>query len=214
MCHDGTVVAKSPFSLNVRPLAASGIILAAILLNGGLNAANNALALPFFFDSIGTAVVAALFGLLPGLAVAVGTNAFIEVLMGFPMTNLPFAVCGMATATIVWLFVRRCAFHNIGTVLLASLLVALANSVLGALVATFVYGGVTGVGVDYLVTGFVAAGQSIITASFWARIPANLFDKTIAVLIAYLILWRMRGRFAASDDASDGVAREQSQLEE
>lgn len=161
------------------------VIAAALAVNVGLNAANNALSLPFFFDSIGTAIVAATIGLVPGFIVAVGTNALIEILHGFPWIHLPFAVCGMATAVIVWAFVRKDAFGNIGTVLLVSLLVALANSILGGIIASFVYGGVTGVGVDYLVTGLVAAGQSIVSATFWARLPANLFDKTLAVLAAY-----------------------------
>ena len=164
-----------------------GIVLGAVGMNAGLNAANNALSMPFFFDSIGTAIVAAIVGLVPAILVAVGTNLLIEVIMGFPWTNMPFAICGIATAAIVWAFVRRDAFSTIGSVLLASLLVALANSVLGAIIATFVYGGVTGVGVDYLVTGLVSAGQSLVSASFWARVPANLFDKTIAVLVAYFV---------------------------
>jgi len=160
-------------------------VIVGILINGGLNAANNALTLPFFFDSVATAVAAALLGLVPGIAVAVGTNLLIEVFTGFPWTHAPFAVCGIATALIVWAFVRRGAFGRLGPVLLASLLVALANAVLGGTIATFVYGGLTAVGVDYLVTGLVAAGQSIVSAAFWARVPANLVDKTIAVLAAY-----------------------------
>jgi energy-coupling factor transport system substrate-specific component len=162
-------------------------VIGAIGLNVGLNTANNALSMPFFFDSIGTAIVAATTGIGPGIAVAVGTNLLIEAVMGFPWTNIPFALCGIATAFIVWAFVRRGAFSTIGSVLLASLLVALANAVLGSVIATFVYQGVTGVGVDYLVTGLVAAGQSLVSATFWARVPANLFDKTIAVLAAYLV---------------------------
>lgn len=178
---------KSTSSPKLRPSVAIVAVILGIAVNAGLNAANNALALPFFFDSIATAVVAATVGLVPAVAVALGTNMLIEVFMGFPWTNLPFAICGVATALIVWAFVRRNAFNNIGNVLLASLLVALANSVLGSIVAAYVYGGVTGVGVDYLVTGLVAAGQSIVSATFWARVPANLFDKTIAVIIAYFV---------------------------
>lgn len=178
-------------------------IAAGLVLNVGLNTANNAISLPFFFDSIGTAVVAATVGLFPGLLVAAGTNLLIEVVMGFPWTNLPFAICGFATAVIVWLFVRRRAFDNIGSVLLASLLVALANSILGSIIATYVFGGITGVGVDYLVTGLVAAGQSIVSASFWARVPANMFDKTIAVLVAYFVYRRLVGRnLVAGGDAT------------
>ena len=62
--------------------------------------------LPFFMDSIFTAVAAAVWGPWQGLAAAVMTNAFFELPGGFTGTNLPFALCGMATALIVWGFVR------------------------------------------------------------------------------------------------------------
>jgi energy-coupling factor transport system substrate-specific component len=203
VCHDERNMEQSHTSAKLRPVTVALIVVAAIAFNGGLNSVNNALSLPFFFDSIATAGVAAIAGLVPALIVALGTNMLVEVFMDFPWTNIPFAVCGMATAIIVWTFVKKGAFSNIGNVLLASLLVALANSVLGAIIATFVYGGVTGVGVDYLVTGLVAAGQSIVSASFWARLPANLFDKTIAVIVAYFVLrWTVtRGWISAPSSA-------------
>ncbi len=62
-------------------------------------------------------------------------------------------------------------------------------------------------GVDYLVTGLVAAGQSILSASFWARIPANLFDKTIAVLAAYFVFRLAAARgWVTTDESADGTA--------
>ena len=164
---------------------------ASLAANVGLNAANGVLELPFFFDSIGTAVTAATLGLVPGLVVAVATNIAFEIVEGMPLTHLPFSICGVATALIVWWFVRTGRFATLGEALVASIAVALANSVLGALIATYLFGGLTAVGVDYLVTGLVAAGQSILTASFWARVPANLFDKTVAVLVAFVVAGRV-----------------------
>lgn len=174
-----------PFASVVLRQAVAVIV--AIGVNIGLNYANNALSLPFFLDSIGTAVVAATAGLLPGLFVAVATNAAIEVVTGFPWIHLPFALCGVATALIVWGFVRSGRFADLGGALVATLAVALANSVLGSIIATFVYGGITSVGVDYLVTGLVAGGRSLVSATFWARVPANLVDKSIAVLAAFFL---------------------------
>ncbi|MFW6289207.1 MAG: ECF transporter S component [Spirochaetota bacterium] len=161
------------------------LVLAALIVNVGLSLINTALNLPFFLDSIGTAVVAAVAGLAPALVVAIGTNMLFEVTYGFTLAHLPFAVCGIATVFIVRAFVRTGNFRNVGNVLVASLAVAMANAILGGIVAAFLFGGVTGVGIDFLVTGLVASGQSLLTASFWARVPANIIDKTIAVFVAY-----------------------------
>jgi len=164
------------------------LISIAFAVNVGLAIADNALNLPFFMDSIGTTVVSVTLGLVPGLIVAVGTEALFEVVYGMTMRFFPFAICGIATVLILRAFVKRERFASIGDALLASLAVAMANAILGGLVAAFVYGGITGAGIDFLVTGMIAAGQSVLTASFWARVPANLFDKTLAVLVAYFAM--------------------------
>jgi len=171
--------------VSVHPLFAGILTVAALAVNLGLSMADNALNLPFFMDSIGTTVVAATLGLAPGLIVAIGTEALFEVVYGMTMRYFPFAICGVATLLIIRAFVMSGRFQSIGEALLASLAVAMANAVLGGIVAAFLYGGITGAGIDFLVTGMIAAGQSVLTASFWARVPANLFDKTVAVLIAY-----------------------------
>jgi energy-coupling factor transport system substrate-specific component len=174
---------------SARRLFAVLLTITALVLNVGLSIATNALNLPFFMDSIGTAVVSATLGLWPGLVVAIGTEALFEVVYGMTMRFFPFAICGIATVLIVRAFVKHDRFGSVGEALLASLAVAMANAVLGGIVAAFVYGGITGAGIDFLVTGMVASGQTVLTASFWARVPANLFDKTVAVLVAYFARW-------------------------
>jgi len=168
------------------------LVLAALIVNLGLSLINTALNLPFFLDSIGTAVVAAVTGLVPALVVAVGTNLLFEVAYGFTLTHLPFALCGIATVFIVRAFVRTGNFRNVGNVLVTGLAVAMANAILGGIIAAFLFGGVTGVGIDFLVTGLVASGQSLLTASFWARVPANIIDKTIAIFVAYFLFAPLR----------------------
>ena len=160
--------------------------MAALGVNLGLSLINTALNLPFFLDAFGTAVAAATVGLVPALIVAVGTNALFEVAYGFSLTHLPFALCGIATVLIVRAFVRRGRLRNVGDLVVASLAVAMANAILGGFIAAFVFGGITGVGIDFLVTGLVSSGQSLLSASFWARVPANIIDKTLAVFVAYV----------------------------
>jgi energy-coupling factor transport system substrate-specific component len=164
----------------------------AVLVLPVLNVALNRLILftsvPLFMDSIGTAVSAAVFGLPLGLATAVLTNAFGELAAGFPMIHLPFALCGMATALIVHTLVRWNRFSTPLNFFLASLLVALANSILGAIIATFVFGGGTGVNIDVIVSGFALAFGDIFSAALIARVAVNIIDKAPAVFLAMMAL--------------------------
>lgn len=167
------------------PLFVTGVVLAGLVTNVGLSLVNESIPLPFFMDSIGTAVAVVTVGLGPAMIVAVGTNALFELAYGMDLEHLPFALCGIASALIIHAFVRRGRFSTLGDALVLSLLVALANALCGAVIAAFLYGGVTGVGIDYLVSALVASGQSMLGASFWARVPANIVDKSIAVGIAF-----------------------------
>lgn len=190
-----------PASGNIPVLFAVAVTIASLATNLVLSLLNTALNLPFFLDAIGTALAAATLGLVPALVVAVGTNALFELAYGMGLTHLPFAICGIATVLIIRGFLRIGWFDTVGHALVASLAVAFANAVLGAMIAAFVFGGITGVGIDYLVSGLVASGQSLLSASFWARVPANIIDKTVAVFVAYACrepLLRLAGRIARS----------------
>ena len=163
-------------------------ILALALLNSTLGYINWFVATPLFYDSIGTAIAAALFGTLPGIVVALLSHGLMEIFNSFSGDFYPFAVCNVATAAIVGMMVSIRRFQRLHHAILTVLLVTIANAVLGTIVAAYVFGGVTGHASDYLVKGFILAGQNLVQASFWARIPANLVDKTIAVLPAYALL--------------------------
>ncbi len=119
-------------------------VFAAGIVNALLVVVNTHLYLPFFFDSIFTACSGALFGWLPGVLVGLWTNLAWEVMFGFPMTMLPFGICNMSTGLIVGLMAGRGRFHSGLDALIAVLLVTASNSLLGALIATYLYGGITG----------------------------------------------------------------------
>ncbi len=200
MCQNGGMMQQE------KRVSFVGILVtASLLVNLGLTMLNETLQLPFFFDSIGTAVTAASAGLVPGIIVAVWTNLLHELYYGFVGASWPFFVCGVATVLIVRAFIKAKRFSSVGDVLLASLLVGLANAVLGGAVAAFLFGGMTNVGLDYLVAGLVTAGRSLVSAAFLARIPANLVDKAIAVFAAYFLMgpierWRVRHFAVRSTD--------------
>lgn len=183
-------------------------IVAGPLCNAAINLLAGILRLPLFLDSIATCVIAALFGPLAGIITGFSTNWFIELLNGFPMTNYPFALVGMTTGLIVGLFVKKDRFSTIQSFFIVLLIVTISNALLGSIIATFVFGGITQTNLDYLVTGLAIAGRSIFSAAFLARIPANLIDKGIALGIAFLLynrLYMQRRVFSFRNDQRDNA---------
>ena len=157
--------------------------------NMSLDFTNMAIGTPLFMDSIATAVIGALFGPWAGMLCAFFSHGFMELVKGFTGEYMPFVICNMATGLIVGLFAREGRLLDVAYAVLCAILVALANAVLGTTVAIFFFGGITGHETDYLVSGFLAAGNSLVSAAFWARIPVNLIDKGLAVAIAVFALW-------------------------
>lgn len=160
----------------------------AINLVGGQVATR--LQLPLFLDSIGTAIISAIMGPFVGAVSGVLFNIIAAILNGNLMNSL-FGLCNLATAFIVGFMVRFGKFKTVVHVVIATVAVALANAIMGAPIAVVVYGGIQGSGIDLATAGFLALGRDILSAAFLARVPINLVDKGIAVIIAWLILKRL-----------------------
>ena len=130
-----------------------------------------------------TITVAGCFGFWPGLIVGVATNLFEEVLRGFQGSFWPFAAVNAYSAIITAALVKRgFARSLVGTFWLLAAL-ALGNSLLGALIVTFVYGGITGEPLDAIVRTLIITGRGVFTSAFLGRIFINVVDKGIALLV-------------------------------
>lgn len=175
---------KTAFSISRTPVIALILSFTVLPLANALLSLAARDVLPLFLDSIFTAIAAAVFGPWHGMIVAVLTNGWNEVLDGFSGLHILFAVCGIATALIVSGFVRSGHYRNALSWSLCVGSVTLANALLGALIAAFVYGGGTRMNLDNIVAGFSLFTDSVFTAAFLARLPINLVDKALAVVPA------------------------------
>jgi energy-coupling factor transport system substrate-specific component len=162
------------------------VIIPAVILNLLFSYFNNTvLEFPLFLDSIFTAVAAVLLGPAVGVLTGLLTNIGMEFQYGMTGLYWPFAICNMATGFIVGFLHKKGYFENILQMSIAVLLVALVNAFLGAIVAYLLFEGDSGVVIDTVVNALIHMGQTMSSAVFWARVPANLADKLIAVLAAY-----------------------------
>ena len=90
-------------------------------------------------------------------------------------------------------------YKKIWHVVIATVLVSLWNSIVAAPISMVVYGGIDGnVGTNLMIVGFQALGTDLASAAFLARIPANLVDKGIACVIAWIILRKLPAQYAVA----------------
>lgn len=157
---------------------------------GGL--LNSALGGPLYLDSIGTAVVAAVMGPWVGAISGLLYN-IVSALMGGNMVSALFGICNIGTGLIVGYMTKWGFFEKWWQVLIvANVLVSFWNAATGSPIASVVYGGVDGsAGTSVSIAALQAIGADLVTAGFIARMPINLIDKGIAVLIAWIVYKRL-----------------------
>ena len=148
------------------------------------------LKLPLYLDAIGTVILSAIMGPWIG-AISGLLSSFITSLISGNLLDTLFGLCNVATALIIGFMARAGLFKKIWHIVVATILVSLANAIIGSPLGIVVYGGIQGSGVDVAVAALLALGQDLMSARFWASLPTNLIDKGIAIVIAFIILKRL-----------------------
>ena len=149
------------------------------------------LGLPIYLDSIGTVIVAAIMGPWVGALSGALFNVISSLINGNILASL-FAICNIGSGLIVGFMARYRKYNTIPHVVIATVLVALWNAIVGSPIAMVVYGGVDGnTGNNLMIAGLQALGNDLMGAAFLARIPVNLIDKGIACFIAWIILRKL-----------------------
>lgn len=168
------------------------------------------LGLPIYLDSIGTIIVAAIMGPWVGAISGVLFNIISSLVNGNIMASL-FAFCNLGSGLIVGYMARYKKFNTIWNVLIATVLVSLWNAIVAAPISMVVYGGIDGnVGTNLMIVGLQALGNDLMSAAFFARIPANLVDKGIACLIAWVILRKLPANMQSLSGSKKSSAKADS----
>lgn len=143
---------------------------------------------PLYLDSVFTITVGIFFGWIPGVLTGLLTNLLMEVIDGFQGLDWPFAIVNMMTGLISGLIAAdKEKFWTIQRQILMILVLTAANTLLGAYIVNVVFGGTYGDTADILVSALILMGKSTVISSTLARIPINLVDKGLPVLVIYII---------------------------
>lgn len=150
---------------------------------GGLLAGS--LKLPVFLDTIGTILSAAILGPWWGALTGGLTNVIMS--LQNPM-DMWFALVNVAVGLIVGFISMKYGFQKWAVVLIAGLILSIVAPIIGTTIAKYVYGGLTGGGLDIFVGGLMKAGADVFTAAFLPRIGANLVDKMLSVVVILFVI--------------------------
>lgn len=136
-----------------------------------------------FLDTVGTIFVAALLGPIPGVLTGILTNLVNGVLVG--PTEIPFLLVNAAVGLIVGFAAKRTQDYNLPTAIIVGLILAVVAPLIGTPIALWLFGGLTGSGMDFLVIWLKSAGQGIFSAVFLTKIVNNLADKVLSSLLVF-----------------------------
>ncbi|MBP8221245.1 MAG: ECF transporter S component [Aeromonadaceae bacterium] len=178
------------FSTRVLTLMSAGIA-----INMTLGQVASLLKLPIFLDSIGSFVVA----LLAGPVAAMMTGLITNLLWG--LVSDPIAAAFAPVAAVIGLVAGLCAragwFHRLPQAMLSSVVITLAVVIVATPIRTYLFGGVTGSGADLLVAYMHAMGNNLLESVALTVLGANLADKVISVLVAWLLVRQLPSRIRA-----------------
>lgn len=155
----------------------------AINLIGGFIALS--LKLPIYIDTIGTILVAILFGPISGATVG-GLSSVVNGITFDPI-SLYFIPVQLVFGISTGLLFKDSNFRGIKSIL-SIIVVTLLSSISAAVIVSFVFGGVTSSGSSILVTILKNSGISIITSVFSTQIFTDLLDKAISFGVVFAII--------------------------
>ena len=163
-----------------------------IAINMVAGQAVSMLKLPIFLDSIGTVLCAILAG--PWMAVATGllTNLLWGLLTG-PIAAA-FAPVAMMIGLSAGLLARAGWFNNLPKVVVSSVLITLALTLVAIPIRSYLFGGATGSGADFVVAYLHAMGSDLQESVAVTVLGTNLLDKLLTVLIAWGLVRRLPQR--------------------
>jgi len=165
------------------------------------------LKLPIWLDSVGTMIVAVLAG--PWVGALSGALTNIVKAVTFDPVGAPYALTQLAIGLAVGYAYKNKILGKKSSVvqlLGVSFLVAIISTLVSAPITVYLYGGVTGGGIDVLTAMIFGTTDGsmggLLTAVFGAELLGDLLDKTASILILFGIMKLLPDKYFKTGAAS------------
>jgi energy-coupling factor transport system substrate-specific component len=154
----------------------------AIALNIVLGIFASSLKLPIYLDTIGTIFAAVYFGPWYGAVVGALTNIITGII--FSPKDIPFLLVNVAVGLIVGFIAKKFNF-NLITAIITGLILSVVCPLIGTPIGIWIYGGLSGTGMDFLFIWLQKVGNSIFVSSFITKITSNFMDKICSCILVW-----------------------------
>ncbi|HGN1705811.1 TPA: ECF transporter S component [Providencia rettgeri] len=168
------------------------LIVFSIAINMVIGQLSSMLKLPIFLDSIGTLICALLAGPWVALFSGLLTNLLWGLLSG-PIAAA-FAPVAMMIGLSAGLLARAGGFRTLPRVILSGVVITFALMIIAVPIRTYLFAGTTGSGADFFVAYFHAVGDNLLESVAITVLGANIADKIISALIAWLLVRQLPER--------------------
>lgn len=144
-----------------------------------------ALKLPIFIDTIGTFLIAFLFGPINGALTGFATS----LINGFTFDpySLYFFPVQIVIGLTAGLYYKKKLFKG-KVVALGVLISTIAGSLVASLISAYVFGGITSSGTTFIVMYLKNVGVNIVTSVFSTQILFDLLDKASTIFIVLILI--------------------------
>lgn len=161
-----------------------------IALNVILGTVVSSMKIPLLFlDTIGTVLVAVLFGPWWGALAGGLTNVVLGATTG--PSAMFFGPVNIAIALAAGYMAKKFDFGKWYIALITGIMLSVIAPLIGTPIAVAVYGGLNGSGMDLVVLWLRSSGESVFASTFISRITSNFVDKIVTCFLVVFMIARL-----------------------
>ena len=150
-----------------------------------------ALKLPMYLDVIGSIMMGAICGPIPGVVLGALSSAINSLSEPTAIAYIPVTVaCGLVAG----LLGKAGFMKQLWKSLIAGFVLAVAAVAISSPITAFLYGGISGTGNDVFVRGLRAAGRGLLPATLIATLITEFFDKLLSCWVVFFVVKALSDR--------------------
>lgn len=150
-----------------------------------------ALKLPMYLDVIGSIMMSAICGPIPGVVLGALSSAINSLSEPTAIAYIPVTVaCGLVAG----LLGKAGFMKQLWKSLIAGFVLAVAAVAISSPITAFLYGGISGTGNDVIVLGLQAAGMGLLPATLIATLITEFFDKLLSCWVVFFVVKALSDR--------------------
>ena len=150
-----------------------------------------ALKLPMYLDVIGSIMMGAICGPIPGVVLGALSSAINSLSEPTAIAYIPVTVaCGLVAG----LLGKAGFMKQLWKSLIAGFVLAVAAVAISSPITAFLYGGISGTGNDVIVLVLQAAGMGLLPATLIATLITEFFDKLLSCWVVFFVVKALSDR--------------------